>query len=354
MFDRFDRYIARNVLWAMLIAQVTLLSLDFLLSFINELGSAVKHYGPLQMLTYLSMRLPWRFYGYIPVGVLLGGLLGLGGMVSSNELTAARAAGRSLMRIVWGAMKPLLLVIAITMAVGEWIVPRTEQAAEAYQLERQKGVAAMSQAGGWQTEGDDVYRFGTIRSDNTLLGVTRFSFSGHTLRSVTSAASASWDDEHRQWTLHEVKQTDIGPEQTATSFTSTQRWQTAFSPDFLTLVLMEPNTQSISELWRYGRYLDHQSADSHSVWLNFWQKALQPLALAGLLLVAASFVFGPLRSQAAGTRLFYGIMVGLVFKYTQDLLAPSSILFHFPPLWAVLVPIAFCWLLGLMLLRRRG
>ena len=354
MFDRFDRYIARNVLWAMLIVQVTLLSLDFLLSFINELGDAGTQYGPLQMLMYQAMRLPWRFYGYIPVGVLLGGLLGLGGMASNNELTAIRAAGRSLTRIVWGAMKPLLLVIGVTMAIGEWVVPISEQSATAYRLERLKGVGALSQSGGWQTEGDDVYRFGTIRSDNTVLDVTRFEFNGRTLTTVSHADSASWDSAQQQWTLHTVKATQLSDEQIKTSTAETARWDTAFSPEFLTLVLMDPETQSIGDLWRYGRYLDAQDTDSHSVWLNFWQKTLQPLALAGLLLVAASFVFGPLRTVAAGTRIFYGIVAGLIFKYAQDLLAPSSVLFHFSPLWAVVVPIIACWLLGGILLRKRG
>lgn len=354
MFDRFDRYIARNVLWAMLIVQITLLSLDFLLSFINELGDAGKDYGPLQMLTYQAMRLPWRFYGYIPVGVLLGGLLGLGGMASSNELTAIRAAGRSLARIVWGAMKPLLLVIGITIAIGEWVVPISEQSATAYRLERLKGIGAMSQSGGWQTEDGDIYRFGTIRSDNTVLDITHFVFNGHTLNSVTHADSASWDTVQQKWTLHTVKETHFGDDQVLTSSADTARWNTAFSPEFLTLVLMDPETQSIGDLWRYGRYLDDQGTDSHSAWLNFWQKTLQPFALAGLLLVAASFVFGPLRTVAAGTRIFYGIVAGLIFKYAQDLLAPSSVLFHFSPLWAVLVPIIACWLLGIALLRKRG
>lgn len=354
MFDRFDRYIARNVLWAMLIVQVMLLSLDFLLSFINELGDANKNYGPLQMLIYQCMRLPWRFYGYTPVAVLLGGLLGLGGMASNNELTAIRAAGRSLSRIVWGAMKPLLLIIGITMAIGEWVVPISEQSATAYRLERLRGITAMSQSGGWQTEGSDIYRFGTIRSDNTVLDVTRYEFQGHTLTSVTHADSASWDAAQQQWTLHTVKNTALNENETHVSQLDTSRWDTSFSPEFLTLVLMEPETQSIGELWRYGRYLDAQATDSHSAWLNFWQKALQPLALAGLLLVAASFVFGPLRTVAAGTRIFYGIIAGLIFKYAQDLLAPSSVLFHFSPLWAVLVPIVACWLLGLLLLRKRG
>ena len=81
---------------------------------------------------------------------------------------------------------------------------------------------------------------------------------------------------------------------------------------------------------------------------------LMPLSMASLVLVAASFVFGPLRTVAAGPRVFYGVIVGLTFKYLQDLLAPASTVFGFSPVWAVLTPILVSAGLGLYLLRRTG
>lgn len=38
MFNRLDRYIARNVLMGMLIVHLIILGLDFTISFINDLG----------------------------------------------------------------------------------------------------------------------------------------------------------------------------------------------------------------------------------------------------------------------------------------------------------------------------
>jgi lipopolysaccharide export system permease protein len=46
--------------------------------------------------------------------------------------------------------------------------------------------------------------------------------------------------------------------------------------------------------------------------------------------------------------------VGFVFKIGQDLLGPSSLVFGFPPLLAVLIPAAICALAGLVMLRRAG
>jgi lipopolysaccharide export system permease protein len=69
--DRFDRYLARNVLGAILVVQVVLLGLDLMITYINDLDDIEGDYGALEVLVYLVMRLPWRFYQYAPVAVLI-------------------------------------------------------------------------------------------------------------------------------------------------------------------------------------------------------------------------------------------------------------------------------------------
>ncbi|MDF3920140.1 LPS export ABC transporter permease LptG [Salinicola salarius] len=351
--DRLDRYIARNVLGAMLVVQVMVLGLDLVISYINDLGDVSGNYTALDVLFYLIMRLPWRFYEYAPVAVLIGALVGLGGMASNNELTVMRASGRSLGRILLGVLKPLALVILVTMAIGEFVGPATEQRAEAWRLEQSEGSeAVLSHRGGWQREGDNFYRFGTIRADDTLINVTRYHFDGQQLIDATQAARAVWNGE--AWTLEDVEITHFEDGRTRAETLPTQTWETALTPSQLNRLLRPLDSQPMSSLWRYADYLQSQGQEATQPLLYFWQKSLLPVTLAGLVLLAASFVFGPLRSVAAGTRIFYGVIVGLTFKYLQDLLAPASVLFGFSPALAVVVPTVTCYLLGIWLLRRTG
>ncbi len=111
---------------------------------------------------------------------------------------------------------------------------------------------------------------------------------------------------------------------------------------------------STSALYNYAQYLERQGLKANEYLLAFWKKMLQPLTLGVLVLVAGSFVFGSMRSVSMGNRVFSGVVVGLVFKYTQDLLGPASLVFGFSPVWAVLAPILGCFLLGAMLIRRAG
>ncbi len=353
IIDRLDRYIARNVLGAILVVQLVLLGLDLVITYINDLGDVEGDYGALQVLLYLLMRLPWRFYQYAPVGVLIGALIGLGSMASSNELTVMRAAGRSLVRILWGVMKPIILVILIVLTIAEFVSPRTEQFASAWRLEQMQGEGAvLTERGGWQREGDSFYRFGAIRADDTVLDLTRYRFEDKALREATSAQRAVWRDDH--WELQEVAVTRFGEARTEVERHETLGWETAMTPAQLGRLLRDVESQAPSELWAYARYLRDQGQQATQPLLYFWQKMLMPLTMASLVLVAASFVFGPLRTVAAGTRVFYGVITGLVFKYLQDLLGPASTVFGFSPAWAVLAPTLLCAGLGFYLLRRTG
>ena len=67
-----------------------------------------------------------------------------------------------------------------------------------------------------------------------------------------------------------------------------------------------------------------------------------------LVLIAISFVFGPLREVTMGFR-FVGVLVGIVFKTAQDMLAPASMVYGFQPAYASLIPILICLMIGVWL-----
>ncbi|RUR31466.1 LPS export ABC transporter permease LptG [Vreelandella andesensis] len=351
--DRLDRYIARNVLAAIIVVQFVLLGLDITIAYIGDLSDTQGDYSALDVLIYLGMRLPWRFYQYAPVAVLIGALIGLGSMASSNELTVMRAAGRSLARIVWGVMKPVLVVVVVVLLVAEFVSPRTEQFAEAWRLEQRQGEGAqLTSRSGWQFEGESVYRFGAIRADNVVLDLTRYRFNERRLIEATHANRAHWEE--GAWQLEGVTTTRIFDDHTESDYQQRAGWDTALTPTQLERLLRDIESQAPSELWAYAHFLQSQNLQADQPLLYFWQKVLMPLTMGSLVLIAASFVFGPLRTVAAGTRVFYGVVTGLTFKYVQDLLAPASTIFGFSPVWAVLVPTLACAVVGIYFLRRNG
>ena len=75
---------------------------------------------------YILLTVPRRGYQFFGYAALIGGLLGMGGLASSGELTALRAAGLSKLRICVSVIISLTLLTIGVMAMGELIAPRGE------------------------------------------------------------------------------------------------------------------------------------------------------------------------------------------------------------------------------------
>jgi lipopolysaccharide export system permease protein len=66
------------------------------------------------------------------------------------------------------------------------------------------------------------------------------------------------------------------------------------------------------------------------------------LVIVSLLLIAISFVFGPLRESSMSLRVFTGLLFGIGLKFVQDLLAPASLVYGFHPFLAIILPVLVC------------
>lgn len=59
-----------------------------------------------------------------------------------------------------------------------------------------------------------------------------------------------------------------------------------------------------------------------------WSKIFQPLSVAVMMLMALSFIFGPLRSVPMGVRVVTGISFGFIFYVLDQIFGPLTGLRH--------------------------
>ncbi|PAV24535.1 lipopolysaccharide export system permease protein [Tamilnaduibacter salinus] len=351
---KLDRYITRTVGGATLLVMLVVLSLDVIFGFIAELDDARADYQAFDALLYVLMTLPRRIYDYLPVGAFMGCLVGLGALASSSELVVVRAAGVSLRRIVVSAMKPTLIVIVFGLLLGEYVAPHFERIAQsqkAVALGAGENVAAAT--GFWHREGNTFMHMNAVQPNGVLHGVSLFRFDDERwLESATFAKRAIHQGDH--WILGKGTRTRLTREGAERETFRQERWETDLSPEVLSVLIVKPDNLSISGLYTYATYLEAQGLSAGNYWLSFWKKVLAPVAIAVLVLVAISFVFGPLRSVTMGFRVFTGIIVGLLFKYMQDLLGPMSLVFGFDPILAITAPILVSGLVGAYLMKKAG
>lgn len=352
---KLDRYIGTQVFFAILAVLGIILGLALLFAFIDELSDLNKgDYGLAQALWYVLLTGPRRAYEMLPMAALIGCLIGLGTLASNSELTIMRAAGVSIGRIVWAVMKPMLVLMLAGILIGEYVAPLTENQAQADRALAQGGGAAQSSKRGmWHRQGQEYVHINAVQPGGVLLGVTRYRFDDERrLLSASFARRAEYRDNH--WMLNNVQTTLLHEDRSEVVNQREERWDIELNPELLGTVVMEPEALSVTGLWQYIHYLSEQGLNNARYWLAFWTKVLQPLVTGALVLMAISFIFGPLRSVTLGQRVFTGVLVGFIFRIAQDLLGPSSLVFGFSPLLAVLVPAGICALAGVWLLRRAG
>lgn len=347
------RYIALQVSAAILLVLAVLMGLDLVIGLLDQTSDMEGRYtlGPAAYYTVLS--LPSHLAQLLPFSVLIGCLAGLGSLATTSELVVMRSAGVSVARILWMALRPALLVAFFGLLVAEFIAPKCQQVAQSYRaMLLQKKDISVSEYGLWHREGNNFIHFNAVQPNGELFGISLFSIDANRhLQSAAFAQRAIYQDDH--WLLEDVRTTYFRGDHLEATSASRQRWDTQLSPQLLNILVLNPIDLSISGLWRYVHFLKKQGSDTGQYELALWNKLLQPLAAISLVLVAASIIFGPLRQASMGTRVFTGLMIGITFRISQDMLGPASLVFGFAPILASLAPILISLAAGLLMLRKR-
>lgn len=356
---KIDRYIYKQVLLAMLVVLFALGALDLIFAFVDELAETDSVYTAMDAIKYVMFIFPRHIYELLPMTALIGALVGLGILASANELVVLQASGIKVVRIVWAVMKPAIVLMVSGLLLGEFVAPRLELQGELDRALARGEQVALSRYGHWQRDNDDFMHFNAIDPEGTLHGVSIYSFNDdETLAGQINAESASFQSETEggYWLLENGREAVFSPginqAQAQLTVFESKVWDVDLNPDLLKVLIIDPDKMSISDLYRYASRFERQGQDGSTYFLSFWKKVFQPLTTAALVIVAVSFIFGPLRSATMGSKVFTAICFGIIFYLVQNLLSTLSLVYQLNPLFAVTLPIVFCLLLGMMLLRR--
>jgi lipopolysaccharide export system permease protein len=356
MSRRLSRYIGINVFKAIIVALIAIIGLDVVAGIVDQMGDIKRNYKFADVLIYVATKLPSTIYEYIPLASLIGCLVGLGMLATNSEVVVMRASGISLIRIVLMVFKPVLIFVFVAALIGEYFSPYLDQLADSRRDYLRKGESALdSTSGFWAREGSEFIHFNAVFPGGVLFGVTRYKLDDERrLEEASFSTRATFNKTEGFWVEENVSSTLFIEQQTYTRKWVTRKWKTELTPEVLTLNILPADALSAGSLSDHIDYLDERKADAAKYRLAFWEKVFQPLSILGLVLVGIAFVFGPLRQATVGFRVFVGVLFGISFKLISDILGPLSIVFEMPPMLAILAPIAVCFAIGLILLRRAG
>jgi lipopolysaccharide export system permease protein len=321
-FKRVDRLVAMAVLTAVGLAWAVIVTLDAFRIFIIELNDVGQGtYTLTKAVTYVLLTVPRRVYEMFGYAGLIGGLMGLGGLANSGELTALRAAGLSKLRICASVALALAILTAGVAVLGETLGPYGERKAQALSLVAKSKDIALAKGGSlWARDGEAVVGVRRARTHNgqvELGGLRVFEFddSGR-LKGFSLADNAV--HEQGDWMVHNLRHTVFGAENTTSTVTPQTIWHSGLDPRMLALGIIATQYMPLRDLDRNIQYLDRNHQDASSYRNAYWARVFYPFNVLVLVFCAVPFAFGTLRSGGLSKRLFIGIVVALGFQLLQS------------------------------------
>lgn len=351
--QQLPRHVIKTAGFAMFGAAFLLVLLQALFSYIAELGELKDGYTAGKAFFYILWQIPSYLYYILPIAGLMGAVIGLGSLASNSEIIIMRAVGVSLWRIVGWVLLPALLLIVLSFALSQWVMPYTNQQAKMIRKSVKQSLQVGEVRGYWTREENRYIYVDYANSLGQLKQVNILDLNDQYRITQTTHAQTGEYATQQQWQLTQVSQSKIQPDGSAKRVQSpTMQMQLALQPKFVQIVTVAPDELAPSQLVEYMRYLAKYSQVPKPYVLAFWQKVAAPFALISLVVIACSFIFGPLRQQSVGFRLVIALFIGLGFRYLQDFLSYASLIYSPSPFWFVMVPIVLCLGIGTYLLNK--
>ncbi|MDG6785483.1 LPS export ABC transporter permease LptG [Glaesserella parasuis] len=347
-----ERYIGRTILASIMLTLFMLVGLGAIIKFVEEFRSVGRgSYDGLHAAYYTLLTMPRDIETFFPIAALLGSLMGLGGLASRSELVVMQSAGFSRFRIGLAVMKTAIPLMVITMIMGEWGVPQTEQYARNMRSIAQSGGSMLATQGGfWVKDGNDFIYIRQIQDERNLNNILIYQFDNQVLKSIKQAEKATYSEQG--WLLQKVDKSEIHESGITQTRETDQTWKTSITPSKLGIASLKPESLSISGLADYVGFLKDTGQDPKRFEITFWRKVFQPISMAVMMLLAISFIFGPLRSSTMGAKILIGILAGFVFYVANIVFGNLSLVVSWLPVpIGALIPSLLClsvvwWLLN--------
>lgn len=353
MFNYIDQYIGKTLLGTVFVTLSTLIGLSALIKFVEQLRKVGEgDYDLFMAGLFVLFSIPRDIEQFFPMATLIGGLIGMGVLASNSELVVMQAAGMSKWQIIKSAMKSAVLMVLAVLLVGEFVTPISETKAKTLRSEAISGGQVFrGDKRIWTKDSSDFVSIGKVFDQEHLGDVVIYKFADDlSLDEIIVAEKASFTED--SWALQNVTLTLFSDEYVSMRSFSLMQWNAALTPDKLSVATVKPEALSIQGLVEYVDYLDNNQQDAVRYELALWRKVVQPISVGVMLLMAFSFIFGPLRSTTMGARIIMGTLTGFGFFIANQLFGPFAMVYNLPPLLGALLPSFLFAAVATYLLRR--
>lgn len=322
-------------------AAAALMGLLQLIDLLERTSDILARGGPIEILRYMALRLPYLFQEVAPFAVLAGALFTFSQLARNSELVVMRISGLSLFQIFRRTLPVALAVAALDLVVTDQVTPRAEQALATWWSATAPGPAPKAAAPRWFRIDGDVVMVKSASPDGKLLrGVSVYQRDDHDalVRRMT-AGSAAWDGRH--WGLRDGAVTDLHQASADTMTVGSMDWPTTLRPSDAAHLFAGSYEITSGAAYRslFGKGPVDKAPSEFKT--RLYRTLAQGLAPIIMLLLALPTALGHTRSNRT-VPVVFGLGCGLLYLVADGVLTAMGQAGVLPPLAAAWgAPVAF-------------
>jgi lipopolysaccharide export system permease protein len=301
-------------------------------------------------------------YELSPIAVLIGTIYALSRLAQSSEYTILRTGGLGPARALVLLASLGLAFALLTFVVGDYVAPLSERYATEVQARFKEGGIRFGRTGAWLKDhtstpaGERSYsvNVGSASANSALNDVRIFEFDaqGQLLRRIAAGSAVVQDN--AVWALKDVSVTHwedraagAGSAQAREERHGMLEWPSSLSAGVVAAAVLPVGTMSTVELFRYIVHLADNEQAAQRYEIQFWKRALYPLACLVMVGLALPFAYLHARAGGISLKVFGGIMLGISFVLLNNVAGHLGLLRDWTPWMVAAAPSALYLLLSL-------
>ena len=354
-----DRYITKILLDYTLVVLLVWLSIYSFFNFLEELNSVGQaNYTAFEAIKYILLQMPEVAYKQASPVILLGCVLGMGYLATTNQLVVLRVSGNSIFKLSVLTIKAALFFVFVIIALGEVFAPLASEEAEKGRAKALgQSIASQSQEGFWIRDGSNYINVKNNIDGSFFADVTIYQVSpSNKIDTIITSESANFDG--TSLAMENANIVSIDEINSSAEITSKKRNNynktVSFDQDLIDSLKKEPKELTTWNIYKKIQFLSKNKQTSSNFEVELYKRIFKPVTLIAMILLAMLFIFGSNRDVSLGRKIFLGVVLGLSFELISRIGSALSLSFNFSPLMSALLPTVIIILLAIILLSRKS
>jgi len=353
-----DRYITKTIRNHTLAVLLIWLSIYSFFNFLEELNSIGQvDYTVLEAIKYILLQMPEVVYKQASPIILLGCVLGMGYLATTNQLVVLRVSGNSVLKLTALTIRTALIFVIMIIAFGEFFAPIASEEAEKSRAKALgQSFASQNQEGFWIREGENYFNVGNNIDGKLFTDITIIEVNEGMITSVVKSENATFDGKILKMDDTDIFSIDGSTDIDDISLKEINSYNKAvsFDQDLIDSLKKEPDELTTLNIIKQIQFLSDNKLRSGIYEVELYKRFIKPITLIAMILVAMIFIFGSTRAVTLGRKIFFGVMLGLSFEMLSRIGGAMALSLNFNPVLSTILPTTIVIVIAIILLIRKS